>query len=455
MGDELTKAVKKGGIGECFRILMPLTLASAANAVNQFMDRIFLSHYSDAALEGSFPGGMLGWLFITLITCSLSYSGVFVSQCHGAHDESGERRSLAQGIWLSLASFPPFLLLVPIGNWIFGLFGHRPEVLEVERVYYSIMMFGAITNAVIGVFGGYWAGIGRVRFAAAAVLIGNLLNIVFDAWFILRLGYGVAGAGWASVLAQFVSCLIFVLPFVFGFVKFRRDLWGFDGKLAARILRFGIPNGLHVAMDCFSFTLFVLLTAQLDALSLAVSNVVFSISHLSFAPLSGMANGASVVVGNYQGAGDFASARRAGWNCVIIAWIYFLLFAVFIFFFGEAMLGLFYDVKMSFDRREFISLGMTLMWILVSWSIFDATEIVLSGALKGAGDTRFVMGTYMVVGFILWIPVFSVVMKYSPSIVNMWLTVPGYCGIIAVVILGRWIGGRWQRVRLLEGIHSV
>lgn len=454
---DLIGTEKKGGIGEALKVMTPLVLAMAANAVNQFVDRLFLAHYSDTAIEGSLPGGMLGWLFICFVMATVAYSGTFVAQYHGAGNPRGAVRSLGQGLYLSIMSIPLFLILIPVGNWLFRITGASPEVIAAEISYFDVMMSGAVLNVAGAVLGGYFSGVRRTRIAGLAVLAGNVSNIPLDWIFIFGKGpipaMGIEGAAIASVMAQAVTCLILVCA-LSGDATVKvagvKRIFRFMPRLCARILEFGFPSGVQVALDCFTFTIFVMMTSRLDAMSLAVSNIVFAINHISFAPLCGMGQAASVIVGNYQGAGDSASARRAGWSCVFVAWIYFALFATFIFTCGDWLMGAFHAEASSFDGEAFRALGRELMGILVMWGIFDATDIVLSGALKGAGDTRFVMFAYGSLGCFAWMPAFLLIMHYSPSIKHLWMTMPAYCGTCALIIVSRWIRGSWTRIRLVE-----
>lgn len=451
---------KRGNVFEALAVMAPLVAAMAAGAVNQFADRLFLSQYSDAAIEASLPGGMLGWLFICFVMCSVAYSGTFVAQFKGAGRRRDAVRSLSQGVWLSLASAPLFLATIPIGGAFFSFFGHAPEVAAAEREYFDVMMIGAPLNVLSAVLGGYFSGMGKTRVTGAASLAGNIANIFLDWLFVFgRWGCpegGIAGAAWASNLATFLTCAILAAmilrdkTFRTAVRSGRAAALAPDRALALRILRFGTPSGLQISLDCLTFTVFVMITGRLDAMSLAVSNVVFTINHLSFAPLSGMNQAAGVLTGNYMGAKDPASAVRAGWSSVVISWVYFALFAVFVAFCGDWLMGVFHGGEASrFDLAGYKALGKTLMWLLVAWGFFDATDIVLAGALKGAGDTKFVMAAYIIVSSFIWTPMFLAVAKFHPGIVPMWCTMPVYCILNAIVILSRWCGGRWKRLRIV------
>ena len=224
------------------------------------------------------------------------------------------------------------------------------------------------------------------------------------------------------------------------------------GNLLRRIVRYGIPSGLHQFIDVATFTVFVMLTGRLDAMSFAVSNIGFAVNHLSFAPLMGLNQGASVLVGQHQGAHDPDASIRATKSCLFIALAYMGLFATVLFCFPDAIMDLFRGEASQFDPAAFRKLGRTLLWLLLSWGLFDATGLVVGGALKGAGDTKFVMWALMAISLGLWMPAVFAVMAFAPSITSLWLTMPFYCCICATTCIVRFRRGKWKQLRLVDDL---
>ena len=447
----------KGNIFSSFRLILPLVLAMGANAVNQFADRVFLSRYSDVAIQGSLPGGILSWLFICLIVAIVGYSGTFVAQFWGAGSRHDAASAFTQGVWLAIASVPFIALTIPLGHYIFDLCGHAPDVTAAEKSYYAILQIGGVFCAFGAALSGYFTGIGRTRIVGAANIIGNLSNILLDWMFIFgRCGcgeWGIAGAGWATAISAAIPCAIL------GTALFRDPM--FRGirllalmrpkaKLLWRIVRYGVPSGMHIFLDVVTFTVFVMLTGRLDAISFAASNVGFAINHLSFAPLLGLRQGATVLVGQFQGEGDSSAATRAAASCLFIGLAYVGVFVVFILTCSGACMDFFRGGDSAFDPVQFRALGHLLMSILSCWAAFDAVTLIIEGALKGAGDTRYVMFVQLGVSFILWMPLVFAVISLHPTIGWMWGTMPIYCGLCATLILVRFIRGKWKRIRLVQ-----
>ena len=448
---------RKGNLRESFRTVFPLILAMGANAINQFADRIFLARFSDSAIQASLPGGILSWLFICLLVATAGYSGTFVAQFHGAGSRRDAAAAYGQGLWLSLMCLPLVLGSIPLGHLVFDLCGHAPAIVAEEKAYYDILQLGGVFCVLNAVLSGYFTGIGRSRLVGFANVVGNLANLVLDWMFIFGkcgcAAWGIRGAGWATAAA--LPCVILGAVTLFDpALRGARYLAALRlrGNLLRRIVRYGIPSGLHQFIDVATFTVFVMLTGRLDAMSFAVSNIGFAVNHLSFAPLMGLNQGASVLVGQHQGAHDPDASIRATKSCLFIALAYMGLFATVLFCFPDAIMDLFRGEASQFDPAAFRKLGRTLLWLLLSWGLFDATGLVVGGALKGAGDTKFVMWALMAISLGLWMPAVFAVMAFAPSITSLWLTMPFYCCICATTCIVRFRRGKWKQLRLVDDL---
>ena len=450
---------RKGNLRESFRTVFPLILAMGANAINQFADRIFLARFSDSAIQASLPGGILSWLFICLLVATAGYSGTFVAQFHGAGSRRDAAAAYGQGLWLALMCLPLVLGSIPLGHLVFDLCGHAPAIVAEEKAYYDILQLGGVFCVLNAVLSGYFTGIGRSRLVGFANVVGNLANLVLDWMFIFGkcgcAAWGIRGAGWATAIAAALPCVILGAVTLFDpALRGARYLAALRlrGNLLRRIVRYGIPSGLHQFIDVATFTVFVMLTGRLDAMSFAVSNIGFAVNHLSFAPLMGLNQGASVLVGQHQGAHDPDASIRATKSCLFIALAYMGLFATVLFCFPDAIMDLFRGEASQFDPAAFRRLGRTLLWLLLSWGLFDATGLVVGGALKGAGDTKFVMYALLVISLGIWMPIVLLVQRLSPSIRLLWLTMPFYCGICALACIVRFLQGKWKSFRLVDDL---
>lgn len=451
-------AKKTATYRECFSVAWPLVLAMTGNALMMFADRIFLSRHSAINIQAALPAGLMSFMELAFLQNIVLYSGTFVAQFSGAGARAACARATAQGIWLAVLCIPLLILSIPLGYWLFDVVGHAPEVIAAERSYYLTLTLGSFFIPFSAAFSGFFTGRGYTRLVMVANIIGNAVNVALDPLFIWGCGplpeLGIVGAGIATALGQVVIALILGIAMLrekhFSTTHRRRVAFAMKLPLMLRIVRYGVPSGSHVLLDVSTFTVFVFLTGKLDALSFAVSNIVLSINHLIFAPLMGIAMAASVLVGQRIGAEDLSGATRAGRRCVNIGLAYVLLMVILIGTFHEEMLHFFYASNSPFAYADYLHVGKMLTFIFLAWAAGDAFNIILGGALKGAGDTRFVMIIIGIISCVLWLPAVFIFYYLGYGIVALWWTMPGYVFFAATAFAWRFFRGDWKKHNLIH-----
>ena len=451
---------------EVIRLVWPLALGMANNALMQFTDRVFLAKESTASLEAVLPASILAFLFIGFFQSIAAYSGTFVAQYHGAGDANGCARSCRAGLLLSLASGLVLALFIPLGHLVCDWSGHSPAVLAREKTYYTIVMAGGFFTCAAMAVQSFFTGIGRTRLVFWVNVLGNAVNILLDYLLIFGCGpipaSGIAGAAVATIAAQalqFAVLLALAWPHVAPCDRNQdtRDTQEPGPKtqesstrhLLSRILRFGAPAGVYSVLNILSFTVFVFLTGRVGDMAFAVSNAVFTVNYLLYAPIEGFAVGVGTLVGQRQGAGDSGGAAQAARRTLLLAELYISVASLSVLAFYRPILGLFVADAATFDPAAFQSLGFILFVLMVAWQCFDCADVVLSGALKGAGDTRFVMLWMLFSAFGFWLPLLFLVYWRWPTMPALWSTMIAYVVLICCGTVWRWRRGPWRTIKLI------
>ena len=450
---------RPGGYREMCRIAAPLILSMGSFTIMQFCDRVFLSRYSAVTIQAALPAGILAHTLICFFQALAGYAGTFTAHYHGAKNAQQCVRATVQGLWLALASWPLILLLLPLGNWLMQLSRHAPEVYAAERTYFAILMAGGLMVPLNAAVGGYFMGIGRTQVNMVANALGCLLNIVLNYAMIFgHWGFpemGIAGAAYATLISGFASCLFqFAIfwraPAVREAAEAERTLWRPDLAPLRRIVQFGTPSGLQLLMDIGSFALFIMLTGRLSDVSLAASNIAFSVNNLAFAPLLGFGMAASTLVGQHQGAHNPEAAMRAGYTGLKLGLVYMCAIGATFVLFPHGYFELFRPKNAAFTADELLSLGRTMLLLMTAWGLLDTVTIVLSGALKGAGDTRFVMVYMILGGWLVLVPGTLLLLHLGYGIIGLWVWLAIYVCVLALGFWWRWQKGFWKTIRVIE-----
>lgn len=446
----------QAGYKRLFSVALPLIITSASFTMLHFCDRMFLSWYSPQALQAVVPAGILSFTLISFFMALCAIANSFVAQYYGAEEYHNCSRAVVQSLFMALFSVPFIWLMIPVGIQLLAWSGHAPDVFEMEKTYLSIVLLGGLSVPLTAAASSFYGGRGRTRVIMGAHLVGNSTNVLLN-WFLI-FGHGpfpamgVTGAAIASLIAGFVAPSI-LLGLFFSRKNHKvyrtREMIRFDRKIFLRMLRFGLPSGIHMVLDIGSFSLFVLLLGRLGEVSFIASNIVLSVNMIAFMPAIGIGQAASVLVGQQMGRRDPVAAQTDAWRAAKVAWLYTLLINVTYLLFPE-----FYVQAFSRGDVGFVHVFETariLLLLAAAWGLLEATNAVLSGALRGAGDTHFVMWFHTVVAWgVFALGEALIVLWLDWGVFAAWGWAVVYFAILATGWIWRMRSGRWMRIELIE-----
>jgi multidrug resistance protein, MATE family len=448
----------EGGYRQILRIAFPLILSTGSWSLQHFVDRMFLAWYSPAALAASTPAGILNFTLMSLFIGTAGYVSTFVAQYVGAGRDERIGPTIWQGLYVALVGTIIILLLIPLADPVFRLIGHDPEIRRYEVVYFRVLCLGAFPAIAASALSGFFSGRGETWPVMWANLLATAVNIVLDYLLIFGVGgfpeMGIGGAAIATNISMIAALLVY-----FG-LMLRRDRdgrfhvirgWRFDPALFSRILRFGLPSGVQFFVDLAGFTIFLLIVGRLGTASLAATNIAFNINTLAFMPMMGLGMAITILVGQHLGRENPRLAERcvtSGLRITLlymgaVALLYVLAPGVFLAPYAwRAEAG-------SFD--EIGRLATVLLRFVALYSLFDVLSIVYAAALKGAGDTRFVM--LMMAGLsggVLILPTYLAVERFRGGILAGWTIATAYVSLLGVAFYLRFRAGQWKDMRVIE-----
>ncbi len=447
-----------GGAWEIWTLALPLILSMGSQSLMMFADRLFLGWHSDLSLRAALPAGVLAFTLQSGFFALAGYSNTFVSQYHGAGDRDGCARSVAQSLWIALLATPLVIALIPAGLAVLRASQHGAEVFAEESLYLRILIWGSLPSLLSSALSGFFSGRGDTHTPMWAYLAGNALNVVLDYWFIFGgLGLpalGIRGAAYATVLSAVLPAAMLAWAAYRGPVSVEygtRQALRWDGPLFRRMLRFGAPSGFQLMFDLAAFTVFVMLAGRFGPREQSASSIALSINALSFMPVIALGVAGGIAVGKYQGRGDSAVATRSGWNALRMGVVYMAAMGAAFALLPRLFVGAFAGgAESSVPIAEVFPIARRLLVWIATWGIGDACCLVLSGALKGAGDTRFVMIYAMLCNWLLFIGgSLVIVFALHGGFQGLWLWATLHVWIMAAGYVWRFARGRWQRIDLL------
>ena len=454
-----------GGYREVLRIAGPLILSMGSWSLMHFVDRMFLTWYSREALAAALPAGMLSFAMSSFFLGTAGYVNTFVAQYSGAGRPERVGAAVWQGIYFSLAAGALMLGIAPFSGWIFDLVGHEPAIRDLEVAYFEILTAWIWAMLLMSVASTFFSGRGDTWTVLWVNVAAAVINGVLDyVWIFGMWGFpemGIRGAAWATVASQVFGAVVFLaLMFRKRFRALFNTMggWRFDGALFARLWRFGAPSGLQFMVEISGFALFVLFVGRLGAVELAATNLTFNINTLAFLPMLGLGIAVSTLVGQYLGRDDAAHAEYSTWSALhlsvgymgVMALSYVLLPDVFLKPFASGA-----DMETFEPVRE---ISVVLLRFVAFYCVFDAIFITFSSAVKGAGDTRFVMWMTLVFSTLIQIaPTYLAVVVFGWGLYVAWAFMSAFIAVMALGFYLRFRGGKWKAMRVIEqeGISLV
>ena len=450
-----------GGMAHVLKISFPLILSTSAHTVKMFTDRMFLSWHSQEEFAAGLQAGITAFVLICFFMGVAGYANTFVAQYTGNKRPERVGPAVWQAVYFALLGIIPMAIAMPYSDDIFNWFGHDQSVRVHEVVYFKYICVSCIPMVVGNAMSCFYTGRGKTWVVFWVNIISAMVNVVLDYAMIFgKLGFsdmGIAGAGWATV----ISCITTVIMYGIMFTlpenrKKYNTLSGakFDLDLMKRLIRYGCPNGVHFTLDVAGFTLFIACVGRLGTIELAATNLAFQFNHLAFFPMIGVGIGVTIITGQALGKDKPKEAVRAAWSAGMIALAYMILMSIGFLVLPEVLM---YPFEVKANPEEF-SLIKPLVFVLLRfvalYCLLDAGNIVFSGVLKGAGDTRFVMFCSLALCWgIMVIPTYFITTyEFGPGrgLYLSWLALTGFVCMLAVIFYLRFACGKWKSMRVIE-----
>jgi multidrug resistance protein, MATE family len=372
------------------RLGLPVALTQLGVMMLGVVDTMMVGHLGTTALDAAALGSL--WIWGTAVFGIGLVFGMdpIVSQAHGA----GERRRVALTLQRGVVVATVITPILSLSWWLtapsLAAMGQTAALAVAAGRYVEIQIFSVWPFMGFFVLRQYLQGRGIVAPALVAVLLANVFNAAAN-WALIygHLGLpamGLEGAGLATGLTRCVMLLTLAL-WTWG-KGLHRGAWerpslaAFELRGLAEIVRHGLPVGLQYGLETWAFQITTLLAGRIGEVSLAAHVIALNLASLSFMVPLGIAQGASTRVGNLVGAGMPAAARRSATLALGLGAGVMVVSAVLFMALREQL------PRLYTDDVEVIAVAATILPIAAAFQIFDGTQAVGGGVLRGLGATR-------------------------------------------------------------------
>ncbi|MBS3985252.1 MAG: MATE family efflux transporter [Selenomonadales bacterium] len=373
-------------------------------ALPAIIEQVLMSliHMVDMVMVGSLGAGAIAAVGLSnqpMFAAQALFSAVsvgntaLISRLMGARDIEGANHAAKQSLLLALVLSG----LLTVFVWfaaplIITFMGAEPDVFPLGVAYTRIVglsLFFSLTSLILN---GVLRGAGDMKTPMRVNIAANVLNLVGN--YILIFGHlgfpalGVAGAAYATLFSRLAALIMVLLTFLSGKYVLRfhwLDDWRPDVAVMRRILRVGLPASAEQLTMRLGMMLYARTVAGLGTIAYAAHLIAITIEGLSFTPGMGFAMASTTMVGQGLGAERPDLAKRFGLEARFIAMLFMSTAGIILLIFARPLVSLYTD------DPAVIALGVMCLRIIAVVQPMMASNFVMMGSLRGAGDTRFVM----------------------------------------------------------------
>lgn len=413
---------------ETLNIAWPAVVESFFTAFVGLVDSYMVSGLGSnavAAIGLTTQPKFMGLSMFFAINVSLS---ALVARRRGENKKEDANRILVSGIvFILFAAAIISTLLVVFADGIIRFCGSNEDTHGLATLYFKIIMGGMIFNCIQMGINSAQRGAGNTRITMRTNLASNTVNVIFNYLLIGgKLGFpalGVKGAALATVLGTVVASIMSIrslfqngcfvsIPFI---VK-NKIIPQVDALKS--IIKVGYSVFLEQMLMRVGFMATSIMAAKMGTAAMAAHQVGMNIMGLSFSFGDGLQATAVALIGRSLGQGNEKLAKEYGRTCRVIGLAISFVLACLYFFGGHALMSAF------FEEPEIVKIGVGITRIIIVVVIFQVSQVIYMGCLRGAGDTG-----YTAMASIISVTVIRTAFSYM-------------CGYM----LGFGIGGVWMGI---------
>ena len=415
------------------KIAVPVVMAELGWMAMGVVDTVMVGPLGPEAISAAGVGNAMHIAFAIFGMAVMLGLDTLVSQAYGARDIRGCHRWFFDGLTLAALMTVPIMALLALVWLAIPAMGFHGAVQPLLESYFGVLLLSTPFLLAYAVCRRYLQGTHAVTPVMVALITANLINIAAN-WALIYGHFGlpalgVAGSAWATVISR--AFMLSALLFAVWWIDRKRTreagiggpqgLWhverAFNPARLRRLLGLGLPAASQMGAEVGVFALATALSGTLDPISSASHQIALNLAGVAFMVPLGLGSAGAVRVGHAVGAGDRARAAAAGWTAILLATGFMIVAALIFIAVPRQLIGLF-----TVDASV-LAVGSSLLFLAAIFQLFDGIQGVITGTLRGIGDTRTPMLVNLVAHWLVGLPI-------------------GYmlCFVIGWGVYGLWVG---------------
>jgi len=382
-------------IRQNMRLAGPLMIGQLATIGIWTSDTIAMGQIDSASLAaGALASRYYQPFFFLALGISLAV-GPLVAQGIGAGDERQVRRAFRQGMAVAVALGVITAPLMFVGEHVLVALGQDAELASLGQPFLFWSSFGLPFMFLSFVLRQFLISHQRPMAQVIALILALVANVGLNEAFVSGLGpvpaMGLAGVALATTLVYVILCagLIAYIAVTSPFRDSRpfRRIWVMDWGVTARLLRIGVPIGLTIVAEAGMFIAVTFLIGLFSTAALAAAAIANQIAAVVFMIPIAIAQGSTIRVGNFAGAGDRANLSRSASATLWIGIVATVVTTLILLIWPQTLIGIFLKADDAMFA-DVMALALPMLLLTALFQIPDGVQAIAMSVLRGLNDTR-------------------------------------------------------------------
>lgn len=328
------------------RLAIPCIISMLVTAFYNMADTYFVGMLNSNAATGAV--GVVFSMMAIIQAVGFFYgqgSGVYISSQLGKKNYQEASNMAATGFYASLLTGLVICILGQIFLEPLAYFlGSTPTILPYTEAYLRVILFGAPWMTASLVLNNQLRFQGSANYAMVGIVTGAVINIVLDPIFIFIFDMGVAGAGWATIISQFVSfCLLLKGCSKGSNISIHIKNIRFQWFYVRMIFKGGFPSLARQSLASVATICLNHAAQPFGDAAIAAMGVVQRVTQFGFSAMLGFGQGFQPVCGFNYGAGLYSRVKEGFWFCVKVSLVFLICVCVLGYTFAPDLIAMFRD----------------------------------------------------------------------------------------------------------------
>ena len=364
---------------------IPLLLGNLFQQLYNAVDSVVVGNYIGAqALAAVGSSAPVINLLVSFFMGLAVGAGVIISRYFGARKKEELHIAVHTSLALTFAAGLVMTLIgVLISPYVLQWVGTPSDVMESSVLYLRIYFLGILSVMVYNMGSGILRAEGDSRNPLYFLIVSSVTNIILDMLFVIVFHMGIAGVGWATLIAQTISAVLTMLLLMRTKEEYQVKLKHirFHKHMLYEIVRLGLPSGLQNAIVSFSNVIVQSNINAFGSLAMAGCGSYTKIDGFAILPVMSYSMALTTFTGQNMGAKKYDRVKQGAKTGILMSVITIVCISALLLILGPNVLAIF-----SSDPTV-INYGLYMMHVLAPGYIFLAISHAFNGIIRGAGIT--------------------------------------------------------------------